>query len=175
MSREETLWQNELKDVIWLELQAYHADRTPVEEDSYLCTAREVVEPLLNDIKHYKFQRHSRRYISQNSDSGVEDDCSGCVTMQCASCLEAQNDAIREIEKILCRLEAAESLFPSSKAFAELYPLYSCPEVVGRIKAMCLWLNMTKHHRLKLNILGRLLTTMDNNHIYWPVPEDTGK
>lgn len=63
MSREEALWQNELKDVIWLELQAYHAERTPMEEDSYLCSEREIVEPLLNDIKNYRFQRTSRRYV----------------------------------------------------------------------------------------------------------------
>lgn len=61
MSREETLWQNELKDVIWLEIQAYHADRTPLEEDSYLFSEREIVEPLLHDIKNYRFQRQSRR------------------------------------------------------------------------------------------------------------------
>lgn len=63
MSREEALWQNELKDVIWLELQAYHAERTPMEEDSYLCSEREIVDPLLNDIKNYRFQRNSRRYV----------------------------------------------------------------------------------------------------------------
>lgn len=61
MSKEEVSWQNELKDVIWLELQAYHADRTPMEEDSYLCIERENVEPILNDIKNYRFQRISRR------------------------------------------------------------------------------------------------------------------
>lgn len=61
------MWQNELKDVIWLELQAYHAERTPMEEDSYLCSEREIVEPLLNDIKHYRFQRHSRRSVEKTS------------------------------------------------------------------------------------------------------------
>lgn len=58
MSKEETPWQNELSDVIWLELQAYHAERSPVEEDAYLFVARDMVEPLLNDIKNYKFRRH---------------------------------------------------------------------------------------------------------------------
>lgn len=61
MSKEEVSWQNEVKDVIWLELQAYHADRSPMEEDCYLCIKRENVEPILNDIKNYRFRRVSRR------------------------------------------------------------------------------------------------------------------
>lgn len=52
-----------MKDVIWLEVQAFHAERTPMEEDCYLCTERENVEPLLNDIKNYRFQRQSRRWV----------------------------------------------------------------------------------------------------------------
>ncbi|KAJ8977699.1 hypothetical protein NQ317_005432 [Molorchus minor] len=172
MSREETLWQNELKDLIWLELQAYHAERTPTEEDLYLCTAREMVEPLLNDIKNYKFQRHTRRYSTQTSDSGVEEDCSGCLSTCCGSCLDSQNEALRDVENLLKRLEDAENLFPSSKAFAELYPLYKSTEIVGRVKAMCLWYNMTRHQRLKLNILGRLLALMENRQGNWPLLGD---
>lgn len=172
MSREETLWQNELKDVIWLELQAYHAERTPTEEDAYLCSARESVEPLLKDIQNYRFQRTSRRYSTQNSDSGVEDDCPGCICLHCVPCMEAQNEALRDVETLLKRLEDAESLFPSSQAFAELYPLYSSPEFVGRVKAMCLWYNMTKHQRLKMNILGRLLTLLENKSGDWPILGD---
>lgn len=172
MSREETLWQNELKDVIWLELQAYHAERTPTEEDSYLCSARECVEPLLKDILNYRFRRPSRRYSTQNSDSGVEDDCNGCIYLHCLSCMEAQNEALRDVETLLKRLEDAESLFPSSQAFAELYPLYNSPEFVGRVKAMCLWYNMTKHQRLKMNILGRLLTILESKTGDWPILGD---
>ncbi|KAJ8934430.1 hypothetical protein NQ318_017131 [Aromia moschata] len=173
MSREETMWQNELKDLIWLELQAYHAERTPTEEDAYLCTAREMVGPLLDDIKNYRFRRRtSRRLSTQTSDSGVEDDCEGCLAASCLSCIEAQNEALRDIEHLLKRLEDAESLFPSSSAFAELYPLYSSAEIVGRVKAMCLWYNMTRHQRLKLNILGRLLALMENKHGNWPLLGD---
>lgn len=47
--------------------------------------------------------------------------------------MEAQNEALREIQGLMKRLEDAESLFPSSKAFAELYPLYNSPEFVGRV------------------------------------------
>lgn len=54
MSSEETRWQNELKDLIWLELQAYHADRSPVAQDEYLCKQREAVGSLLTEIIEYR-------------------------------------------------------------------------------------------------------------------------
>lgn len=54
MSHEETSWQNELKDLIWLELQAHHADRSPMAQDEYLCHQREAVEALLTEIMEYK-------------------------------------------------------------------------------------------------------------------------
>lgn len=86
--------------------------------------------------------------------------------------MESQNEALRDVEALLKRLEEAESLFPSSQAFAELYPLYSSPEIVGRVKAMCLWYNMTKHQRLKMNILGRLLALLENKSLDWPILGD---
>lgn len=78
--------------------------------------------------------RHHRKYSSQNSDSGMEDDCPGCSSVFCCSCMEAQNEALREIQGLMKRLEDAESLFPSSKAFSELYPLYNSPEFVSRVR-----------------------------------------
>lgn len=54
MSREETRWQNELKDLIWLELQAHHAERTPTAQDEYLCKQRDAVGALLTEIMEYR-------------------------------------------------------------------------------------------------------------------------
>lgn len=161
LSREENLWQNELKDLIWLELQAWHADRSPTEQDSYLCFARESVDALLDDIMSYRFTRDCHQLSTRNSDSGVEDGCDGCLSMHCHACMEAQNKGLKDVEKLMNRLEAVEALFPSSKAFAEMYPIYNSVEFMGRVKAMCLWYNMTKHQLLKLVILGRLLTLED--------------
>lgn len=157
MSREDQIWQNELKDLIWLELQAFHADRTTLEEDAYLCAEREKIVPLLNDIMCYKFQRHSRCYSTQSSDSGVEDDCTGCLSIYCMSCVEAQNEALKDVEELVQRLAAAEALFPSGHAFAELYPLYNSPDFVARVKAISLWYNMTRQQRLKMMIVVKLL------------------
>ncbi|GJQ88545.1 Mekk1, partial [Trypoxylus dichotomus] len=156
LTKEEHMWQNEVKDLIWLELQAWHANRSLTDEDNYLCLARDSVGNLLNEIMMYRFRKNKKRVSAHSIDSGVgTEDCNGCLSLLCFSCREAQNDGLREVEELLCRLEAAESLFPSSKAFAETYPLYDSDEFVGRVKAMCLWYNMTKHLTLKLSIMGK--------------------
>ena len=91
---------------------------------------------------------------TQSSDSGVSGDgkeeccepcstsnsnsskcvCAGCLSMYCHSCVDIQNQALRDVEKLLQRLEAAETLYPSSKAFASQHPLYKCSQFVGRVK-----------------------------------------
>ncbi|KAM0725576.1 Mitogen-activated protein kinase kinase kinase 4 [Formica fusca] len=173
MSHEESSWQNELKDLIWLELQAHHADRSPMAQDEYLCRQREAVEVLLTEIMEYKYDpmtdvqeagcispgdiasdRSANPGSSPNIELGV---CPGCLSMYCRACAREQGEALQQVEGLLARLEAAEALYPSCQAFAANYPLYKSPEFTDRVKAMCLWYNMTKHHRLKLQILGRLL------------------
>lgn len=174
MSHEETRWQNELKDLIWLELQAHHADRSPMMQDEYLCKQREAVGALLKEIIEYRYNPNGNLnwnqatspYSNDSSDQSVSSGsnmtpehplCTGCLSMYCRGCVRAQGEALRQVEGLLARLEAAEALYPSSQAFAGHYPLYKSPEFTGRVKAMCLWYNMTKHHRLKLQILGKLL------------------
>lgn len=54
ISNEDYTWQTELKDMIWLELQAWHADRTLEQQDKYLYTARQGIPDLLRKILNYK-------------------------------------------------------------------------------------------------------------------------
>ncbi|XP_011302780.1 mitogen-activated protein kinase kinase kinase 4 isoform X2 [Fopius arisanus] len=174
MSSEESRWQNELKDLIWLELQAYHADRSLVGQDEYLCKQREAIGPLLTEIMEYRYSpapySNPSSAASSSNDSGfegstpmiVEPTCMGCLCMRCRPCSRAQLTALKQVESLLCRLEAAEALYPSCQAFATNYPMYKSPEFTGRVKAMCLWYNMTRHHRLKLQILGKLLMLLDS-------------
>lgn len=54
ISQEEQIWQTEVKDLIWLELQAWHAERSLEEEDEFLCNARKSVGDLLREIMNYK-------------------------------------------------------------------------------------------------------------------------
>lgn len=54
LSNEDHTWQTELKDMIWLELQAWHADRTLEQQDKYLYKARQEIPNLLQKILNYK-------------------------------------------------------------------------------------------------------------------------
>lgn len=54
LSSEDYTWQTELKDMIWLELQAWHADRTLEQQDKYLYSARQGIPDLLRRILNYK-------------------------------------------------------------------------------------------------------------------------
>lgn len=72
VSKEDYIWQTELKDMIWLELQARHAGRTLEQQDKYLYSARQGIPDLLGKILNYKFVRRFERETSVSStDSGV--------------------------------------------------------------------------------------------------------
>ncbi|XP_029713215.2 mitogen-activated protein kinase kinase kinase 4 isoform X2 [Aedes albopictus] len=189
ISTEERLWQTHANDLIWLELQAWHADRTVEQQDKILCQARNEIDALLQEIMNFRFQRHIARMNSNLSlaDSGFGSDatastanadsgrqfCFGCLSMYCKDCLEIQTIALKQVEDLLLRLESKESLFPSSKAMGASFPIYKSDEFVGRVKAMCLWYNMTKQHRLTLLILGKLLARLQGNKksYHWPILE----
>lgn len=162
------MWQTEVKDLIWLELQAWQADRNIEEEDKYLYVERQSIGDLLREIMTYKFDRANTKRTNGNAattaDSGVSVQCpdstpfcAGCISMYCKDCLAAQTLALKQVESLLNRLEYAESLYQSTKSFGSSYPLYKSDNFTDRIKALCLWYNMTRHHRLKLLILGKLL------------------
>lgn len=166
---------NEYRDIIWLELQAHHADRTLEEQDAYLFAARQNIGELLDEIMKYKYQRKCKAtsHSSCTVDSGIviAPPCFGCLSMYCKYCLDAQTSALKQVEHLLVRLETAESLYPSSDSMGRNYPLYKKPEFVDRIKAMCLWYNTTKNHRLKIMILGKIIAKVQNTQYQWPITE----
>lgn len=75
ISKEEQLWQTEVKDMIWLELQANMADRSLEQQDKFLFAARQSIAELLRDIMTYRFNRKFYRADSVISaktiDSGI--------------------------------------------------------------------------------------------------------
>lgn len=93
--------------------------------------------------------------------------------MYCKDCLDAQTTALKQVESLLTRLEAAEDLFPSNKAMGAHFPLYNSPEFINRIRCLCLWYNLTRHHRLKLVILGKLLARLQGKEYKWPMVESS--
>lgn len=86
--------------------------------------------------------------------------CAQCYSMYCKDCQEQQTIALREVEELLTRLEAAEALYQSSSVLANYHPVYKSPKFVGRVKAMCIWYNITRHHRLKLLIVGKIFARL---------------
>lgn len=143
-----------------------------------MCRQREAIGKLLNEIMEYKWDPNCSllnvpsspsSYTSSDSgygDSGVttpiinEQSCPGCLSMYCNPCGRSQIIALRQVENLLVRLEAAEALYPNSQAFGLDYQLYKSQKFCDKVKTMCLWYNITRYHRLKLCILGRLLTTL---------------
>ncbi|XP_023329838.1 uncharacterized protein LOC111702400, partial [Eurytemora carolleeae] len=79
-SKEETLWQNEIKEVIWLELQAWFAGRTLADQDKWLISEREKVDDLANLVSSFRFsgggedlsRRSSSCAVMRNSEIGFE-------------------------------------------------------------------------------------------------------
>lgn len=59
---------------------------------------------------------------------------SGCLGLFCSRCIEQQNSALSLVQKLMERLEYAESLFPSGRAFATQFPLYKSSEFTNRVK-----------------------------------------
>lgn len=49
------MWQNKLNDLLWLELRAWHNGRSLQLEDQVLCTERERIGIVLNEIMNFKF------------------------------------------------------------------------------------------------------------------------
>lgn len=59
---------------------------------------------------------------------------SGCLVLFCSRCIEQQNLALSQVQKFMERLEHAESLFPSSRAFAAQYPVVKSAGFTNRVK-----------------------------------------
>lgn len=59
MSADQELWQNQWSDLIWLELQAWHNNRTMQQQDEYLYRTRETVPSIFQQIMHFKCPNRS--------------------------------------------------------------------------------------------------------------------
>lgn len=57
-----------------------------------------------------------------------------CLAMFCLKCIEQQNVALKQVESLLNRLDDAQSLYPSSKAFGLQYPLVLSEPFQARVK-----------------------------------------
>lgn len=87
ISKEEQLWQTEVKDLIWLELQANMADRSLEQQDKFLFAARQNIAELLREIMTYRFNRKFYRADSVISAKTVDSGVSSMASSSDASAL----------------------------------------------------------------------------------------
>ncbi|XP_026727095.1 uncharacterized protein LOC113493354 isoform X4 [Trichoplusia ni] len=168
ISREEQVWQNELKDLIWLELQAKLAGRTLAQQDAFLCAQRNIVPKIIQNVLEYKFVNKNpcrRAYNlsadgSDNKDIDEAEQMYGCLVFDCQLCSDAVGNAMREVGLLLDSFYNAVSLYPSSRNMTIEHPQIATQHFNNRIKAMCLWYNTALPLRMKLAALRRMFRSI---------------
>ncbi|CAH2040064.1 unnamed protein product, partial [Iphiclides podalirius] len=163
ISREEQVWQNELKDLIWLALQARLAGRSLPQQDAYLCAQRDLIPGVVDTILNYKFvnpfpcpaAQMAKPQIGLEVDEDIEPQT--CLCLECARCCGSIGAAMREVSSLLEAFYGAADLYPSSSAAEADQPSLARPQLKHRVRAMCVWFNAALHMRQKLESLRRML------------------
>ncbi|XP_074846380.1 mitogen-activated protein kinase kinase kinase 4 isoform X2 [Carettochelys insculpta] len=175
-----SVWLNRSNELIWLELQAWHAGRTVNDQDFYLYTARQAIPDIINEILTFKVKYESfscvRNGASLNGTSG-EGHCKaahGASAVGYTSYhehLHRQRVSFEQVKRIMELLEYVEALYPSLQALQKDYEKYAAKDFQDRVQALCLWLNITKDLNQKLRIMGTVLGIKNLSDIGWPVFE----
>ncbi|XP_026560873.1 mitogen-activated protein kinase kinase kinase 4 isoform X3 [Pseudonaja textilis] len=170
---------NRSNELIWLELQAWHAGRTIKDQDFYLYTARQAIPDIINEIFTFKVNYRNLSCVGNGAS------LNGTSTRQCKAAhganvmgyssyhehLHRQRVSFEQVKRIMELLEYVEALYPSLKALQSDYEKYAARDFQDRVQALCLWLNITKDLNQKLRIMGTVLGIKDLSNIGWPVFE----
>ncbi|XP_053292635.1 mitogen-activated protein kinase kinase kinase 4 isoform X3 [Pleuronectes platessa] len=62
-------------EVIWLELQAWHARRSTGDQDLFLFTARQAIPDIINEVQHFKVNYNSLRGAQCSGSQTIQGDC----------------------------------------------------------------------------------------------------
>lgn len=173
-------WFNRSNELIWLELQAWHAGRTINDQDLYLYTARQAIPDIINEILTFKVNYGSFAFVRNGASlngSAVEGQCGaphgprvvGLSTYH--EHLQRQRVSFEQVKRIMELLEYIEALYPSLQALQKDYEKYAAKDFQDRVQALCLWLNITKDLNQKLRIMGTVLGIKNLSDIGWPVFE----
>ncbi|KAM9155563.1 mitogen-activated protein kinase kinase kinase 4 isoform 3-T3 [Pangshura tecta] len=175
-----SVWLNRSNELIWLELQAWHAGRSINDQDLYLYTARQAIPNIISEILTFKVKYESfscvRNGASFNGTSG-EGHCKaahGTSVVGYTSYYEhlhRQRVSFEQVKRIMELLENVEALYPSLQALQKDYEKYAAKDFQDRVQALCLWLNITKDLNQKLRIMGTVLGIRNLSDIGWPVFE----
>ncbi|XP_054990331.1 mitogen-activated protein kinase kinase kinase 4 isoform X1 [Sorex araneus] len=166
-------WFNRSNELIWLELQAWHAGRTINDQDLFLYTARQAIPDIINEILNFKVNygafAFARNGAGLNGPPGACEKGAGGSTYH--EHLQRQRASFEQVKRIMELLEYIEALYPSLQALQKDYEKYAAKDFQDRVQALCLWLNITKDLNQKLRIMGTVLGIKNLSDIGWPVFE----
>uniref|UniRef100_A0A8C1WT24 Mitogen-activated protein kinase kinase kinase 4 n=1 Tax=Cyprinus carpio TaxID=7962 RepID=A0A8C1WT24_CYPCA len=195
---ENTAFMVQNNEVIWLELQAWHARRSVAEQDLYLYTARQAIPDIINEVLHFKVDYSSLAGLESNASVEESNSCPGetncrndsfsfstCSTswgeidaaapfssaLECRDHLQRQRVAFDQVKRVMSLLESVEALYPSLQTLQKDYEKYAARDFQGRVQALCLWLNITQDLNQKLRVMGTVLGLRDLSRIGWPIFE----
>ncbi|XP_047589233.1 mitogen-activated protein kinase kinase kinase 4 isoform X3 [Lutra lutra] len=173
-------WFNRSNELIWLELQAWHAGRTINDQDLFLYTARQAIPDIINEILTFKVNYGSFAFVRNGASfngTSVEGQCRaphGAKMVGYSTYhehLQRQRVSFEQVKRIMELLEYIEALYPSLQALQKDYEKYAAKDFQDRVQALCLWLNITKDLNQKLRIMGTVLGIKNLSDIGWPVFE----
>ncbi|KAG2467321.1 M3K4 kinase, partial [Polypterus senegalus] len=181
---ENTSFMGMNNEVIWLELQAWHARRSIGDQDVFLYTARQAIPEIINEVLHFKVDYRSlnnqKEYGSCDDILGEDDEnndhekVSQISPMRPTSYhehLQRQRLSFEQVKRVMELLESVEALYPSLLTLQRDYEKYAAKDFQSRVQALCLWLNITKDLNQKLRIMGTVLGIKNLSDIGWPVFE----
>ncbi|XP_045862820.1 mitogen-activated protein kinase kinase kinase 4 isoform X4 [Meles meles] len=173
-------WFNRSNELIWLELQAWHAGRTINDQDLFLYTARQAIPDIINEILTFKVNYGSFAFVRNGASfngTSVEGQCRAPHGTKMVGYstyhehLQRQRVSFEQVKRIMELLEYIEALYPSLQALQKDYEKYAAKDFQDRVQALCLWLNITKDLNQKLRIMGTVLGIKNLSDIGWPVFE----
>ncbi|XP_053566909.1 mitogen-activated protein kinase kinase kinase 4 isoform X2 [Bombina bombina] len=174
-----TMWFNRSNELLWLELQAWHAGRSVNDQDLYLYTARQAIPDIINEILTFKV--NYGRLFSVNGGNlngtireGQYSSSHGIGFVGHSNYydhIQKQRVSFEQVKQIMELLEYVEALYPSLQALQRDYEKYAAKDFQARVQALCLWLNITKDLNHKLRIMGTVLGIKNMSDIGWPVFE----
>nr|XP_013800903.1 PREDICTED: mitogen-activated protein kinase kinase kinase 4 isoform X8 [Apteryx mantelli mantelli] len=175
-----SVWLNRSNELIWLELQAWHAGRSINDQDLYLYAARQAIPDIINEILTFKVNYGSFSCVKNGASlngttgEGVCKATHGTSALGYSSYhehLHRQRVSFEQVKRIMELLEYIEALYPSLQALQKDYEKYAAKDFQDRVQALCLWLNITKDLNQKLRIMGTVLGIKNLSDIGWPVFE----
>uniref|UniRef100_A0A8B9TUG5 Mitogen-activated protein kinase kinase kinase 4 n=1 Tax=Anas platyrhynchos TaxID=8839 RepID=A0A8B9TUG5_ANAPL len=175
-----SVWLNRSNELIWLELQAWHAGRSINDQDLYLYAARQAIPDIINEILTFKVNYGSFSCVKNGASLNGTSGEGVCKTTHGTSALgyssyhehlHRQRVSFEQVKRIMELLEYIEALYPSLQALQKDYEKYAAKDFQDRVQALCLWLNITKDLNQKLRIMGTVLGIKNLSDIGWPVFE----